>query len=228
MPFCDEVGGDAHLAAVLIDLLLDDAFDLAEVGRQVDVERFGELGDLRFGGAHLQLGVVLRDLLAQLDQLLVGVLDLLQAVAVGRLVHAGAAPRWSASSPLAFCSSSANFAAVVAIAGLQVGLGLRLELLHVRLVRRHLPRHALDQAAVLLEPAAPFLELLDRPVVLVAHLRDRIGLPEQVGDLVDLRHERRPELVKNHRGSFDATSTTSYFLAGSRSPPTASARILPW
>ena len=61
-----------------------------------------------------------------------------------------------------------------------------------------LARDALDQAAVLLEPAAAFLELLDRLVVLVAHLGDRIGLPEQVGDLVDLRHERGPELVKNH------------------------------
>ena len=40
------------------------------------------------------------------------------------------------------------------IAGLQVGLGFGLELLHVRPVRRHLPRDALDQAAILLEPAA--------------------------------------------------------------------------
>ena len=38
-----------------------------------------------------------------------------------------------------------------AIAGLQVGLGLRLELLHVRSVGGDLPRDALDQAAVLLE-----------------------------------------------------------------------------
>ena len=92
-----------------------------------------------------------------------------------------------------------------------------------------LARDPLDQAAVLLEPAAAFLELLDRLVVLVAHLRDRVGFPEEVGDLVDLRHERRPELVKNHGVSFDHALRRGYFLTGSRSPASiASARILPW
>ena len=86
----------------------------------------------------------------------------------------------------------------LAIAGLEVGLGLGFELLDVRPVRRHLPGDPLDQPAVLLEADAAFLELLDRAVVLVLHLRDRVGLPEDVGDLVDLRHERGPELLKNH------------------------------
>ena len=70
-----------------------------------------------------------------------------------------------------------------------------------------LPRDALDEPAILLQPGAPFLELLDGAVVLVPHLRDRIGLPEEVGDLVDLRHERGPELVKNHGVSFDTVLT---------------------
>ena len=52
-------------------------------------------------------------------------------------------------------------AAVVAVAGLQIRLGLGFELLHVRPVGRDLPGDALDQAAVLLEPDAAFLELLD-------------------------------------------------------------------
>ncbi len=89
-----------------------------------------------------------------------------------------------------------------AIAGLEVGLRLRFELLHVRLVGGDLPGDPLDEPAVLLEAGAPFLELLDGAVVLVSHLGHRIGLPEDVRDLVDLRHERGPELVENHGGSF--------------------------
>ena len=86
-----------------------------------------------------------------------------------------------------------------AIAGFQIRLRLGLELLHVRAAGRRLPRDALDEAAVLLQPGAPFLELLDGTVVLVPHLRHRIGLPEDVRDLVDLGDERGPELVKDHR-----------------------------
>ena len=113
------------------------------------------------------------------------------------------------------------------------------ELLHVGSVCRDLPRDALDEPAVLLESDATFFELLDGAVVLVAQLRHGIGLPEQICDLVDLRHERRPELVKNHGISFDIATSgrhasaigvrRGYFTAGSRSPAAgASARILPW
>ena len=70
-----------------VDLLLDDVLELTEVGRHVHVEALRELGDLGLGLAHLQLGVVLGDLLADLDQLLVRVLDLLEVVPVGRLVQ---------------------------------------------------------------------------------------------------------------------------------------------
>src|SRR5207247_9639849 len=76
-----------------------------------------------------------------------------------------------------------------------------------RPLRRDLPRHPLDQTAVLLEARSALLELIDGPVVLVAHLRHGIGLPEQVRHLVDLRHERRPELVKDHGVSFYSRTT---------------------
>ena len=184
-----QIRGDAHLAAVLIDLLLDDRFDLTEVRRQVDVEGLRELGDLRFGGAHLQLGVVLLDLLAHFDQLAVGMLNLLETVAVRGLVHLQLL-LVGGELFLGFLQLERELRGGRPIAGLQIGLGLGLELLHVRSVGRHLAGHTLDEAAILLEPAAAFLELLDRLVVLVAHLRDRVGLPEDVGNLVDLSHER--------------------------------------
>ena len=50
----------------------------------------------------------------------------------------------------------------------------------------------------LLEAEPPFLELLDRGVVLVLHLGDRIGLPEEVGELVELCPDRSKELAENH------------------------------
>ena len=55
-----------------------------------------------------------------------------------------------------------------------------------RLVGGHLPADALDQGPVLLQPLAALLELLDGQVVLVLHLGDRVGRPEEVGQLVDL------------------------------------------
>src|SRR5438132_13807785 len=44
-PLLREIRSHADLAAILIDLLLADAFDLAEVGRQVYVDRFRQLRD---------------------------------------------------------------------------------------------------------------------------------------------------------------------------------------
>jgi hypothetical protein len=66
---------------------LDDVLELTEVGRDVHVEALGDLRDLGLGGAHLEVGVVLRDLVLDLDELLVRVLDLLQVVLVSGLVH---------------------------------------------------------------------------------------------------------------------------------------------
>ena len=225
-----QIRGDAHLAAVLIDLLLDDRFDLAEVRGQVHVEGLRELGDLRFGGAHLQLGVVLLDLLAHFDQLAVGMLNLLEVVAVRGLVHLELL-LVGGQFFLGLLQLERELRRGRPIAGPQVGLGLGLELLHVRPVGRHLAGDALDQAAVLLEPGAALLQLLDRQVVLVSHLRDRVGLPEHVGDLVELRHERRPEFLNNHGTLLRerATCRLRHFFTGSRSPASiASARILPW
>src|SRR5262249_3069208 len=42
----------------------------------------------------------------------------------------------------------------------------------------------------------------DGAIVLVAQLRDRIGFPEQIRNLVQLREEGRPELVDDHGSSF--------------------------
>ncbi len=61
-----------------------------------------------------------------------------------------------------------------------------------------LPVDALDERAVLLEPLAPLLQLVDREVVLVLHLGDRIRGPEEVRELVDLRLERTPYLAEDH------------------------------
>jgi hypothetical protein len=61
-----------------------------------------------------------------------------------------------------------------------------------------LPRHPLDERPILLEPLAALLHLIDRLVVFILELRDRIGRPEEVGDLVHLRCERLPELAKDH------------------------------
>ncbi|MBZ5636683.1 MAG: hypothetical protein LAO55_26455 [Acidobacteriia bacterium] len=85
----------------------------------------------------------------------------------------------------------------LALAGLKVGLGLRLELLHVVAGAGHLPRDSLDQPTVGFETLAALFELFDRGVMFVLHLGDGVGLPEDVGDLVHLRAKRTPELSQN-------------------------------
>src|SRR5207249_10484459 len=78
---------------------------------------------------------------------------------------------------------------------------------------------ALDEPAILLEPRAALFQLLDRAIVFVAHLRHRIRLPEQVRDLVDLRHDRRPELVQNHGVSFERYDDITAWPVPARRPP---------
>ena len=68
--------------------------------------------------------------------------------------------------------------------------------------RRRIGRRSLYETAILFESGSSLFQLLDRPVVLVPQLGDRVGFPEDVRDLVDLRHEGCPELVKDHGGSF--------------------------
>jgi hypothetical protein len=63
----------------------------------------------------------------------------------------------------------------------------------------HLPGDPLDEGPILLEPLAALLHLIDGLVVFILQLRDRVGRPEEVGDLVHLRGERLPELAEDHR-----------------------------
>ena len=57
-----KVGGHPDPGPVLVDLILQDLFGLPEVGRHVEMELGGQRGHLGLGPAHLQLGVVLGDL----------------------------------------------------------------------------------------------------------------------------------------------------------------------
>src|SRR6185436_20049845 len=61
----------------------------------------------------------------------------------------------------------------------------------------HLARDPLDQPAVGFETLAALFELLDCGIMFILHLGDRVGLPEDVGDLVHLRAKRAPELSQN-------------------------------
>ena len=197
-PLAGQVGGDADLGPVQADLVLDHLLDLAEVGGHVEVEVLGQLGHLGLGPAHLQLGVVLGDLLADLGQLAAGVLDLGEVVVVGLLVHLELGLVLG-QVLLGLLQLQGELGRRLAVAGLQVGLDLGLQVGDVRLVGGHLPADALDQGPVLLQPLAALLELLDGQVVLVLHLGDRVGRPEEVGQLVDLGRERAPELAEDHR-----------------------------
>ena len=82
--------------------------------------------------------------------LLVGVLDLLQVVAVRRLVHLELL-LVGRELGLRLLQLQRELRRRRAIAGLQVRLRLGLELLHVRPVGGDLTRDALDEAAILLE-----------------------------------------------------------------------------
>ena len=80
----------------------------------------------------------------------------------------------------------------VTVAGRKIGLDLGFQLCHVLLVHRHLLGNPFDQRPVLFEPLAAFFQLHDGLIVLVLHLRDGIGRPKNVRDLVDLGHESVP------------------------------------
>ncbi len=196
-PLAGEIGGDADLGAVEVDLVLDHLLELAEVGRDVEVEGLGELRELGLGAGHLEVGLVLLDLLADRGELLARVLDLLDVVAVGLLVQAELLLVLG-ELLLDLLQIDRELAGGVAVVGLEVGLDLGRELRPLLLVRLHLALHALDEAAVLLEPHAPLLELLDRLVVLVLHLRDRVLAPEVVRELVHLCANRPADLGEDH------------------------------
>src|SRR5262249_20719192 len=186
------------LAAVGVDLALDDVLELTEVGRDVEVQALAQLGDLGLRRAHLEVGVVLLDLVLDLDELLVGVLDLLEVVVVRRLVHRQLLAILLERG-LGLGQLEREAAGGLAIAGLEIRLGLRGQLVDLVLAVLDLAADALDQRAVLLEPLTALLELLDRQVVLVLHLGDRIRFPEEVGEFVELSPDRTKELAEDHR-----------------------------
>lgn len=66
------------------------------------------------------------------------------------------------------------------------------------LVGRHLSCDSPDQRLALFQPLAALLELLDGQVLLILHLGDGVGGPEQVRDLVELGLERPPDLAEDH------------------------------
>ena len=177
---------------------MDDILDLAEVGGDVEVELRRQFGKLGFGAAHLQLGVVLLDLSLQLLELLHGMLDLRDVVAVGRLVELelGFVLR---ELLLRFLELEGELRRCLPLAGLEIGLHLGLELGDVGLVGLDLTIHPFDEGPVFLQAFAAVLHLVDRLVVFVLELGDRIGRPEEVGDLVHLGRKGLPELSEDHR-----------------------------
>ena len=86
----------------------------------------------------------------------------------------------------------------LAIPRAQVGLDLRLDRRDLLALAVHLPGHALHQGTVLGQAFSAFLELLDRSIVLVLHLGDRIIAAEPVAQLVELGREGLPDFSQNH------------------------------
>src|SRR5262249_55988257 len=56
----------------------------------------------------------------------------------------------------------------------------------------------LDQRAILRQALAPLTDLLDRSIVLVLHLGDRVVTADRVGQLVELRLDGLPDLRQDH------------------------------
>ena len=176
---------------------MDHIFDLAEVGGDVEVEARGELGQFCFGTGELQLGIILLDLLLEVGQLLRGVLDLGDVVAVGRLVELELFFVFGKFllGPLQF---EGKLCRRVALTRLEVGLYPGLERGDVLASVVHLPRDPLHKRPILFEPFAAIFHLVDGLVVFILELRDRVGGPEEISNLVHLGGERLPEFAENH------------------------------
>ncbi len=124
-------------------------------------------------------------------------LHLEQIVVVGLLVHL--------QLSFVLCLGIAGFFQLqgifggrVAIAGSQERLGLGLEVGGILAVAFDLPRHALDQSAILFQAFAAFAQLVHSLVVFVLQLRHRVGGPGGIRDFVHLGLERLPELAEDH------------------------------
>ncbi len=149
------------------------------------MEVLGQLGHLGLGPAHLEIGIVLLDFRLQIGQLAAGVFDLHEVIVVGLLVHFELALVLF-QLLLGFLELEREFAGCVSVAALQVGFDSGFQAGDTFLIIGELPADPLNQGAVLLQAEAPLLELIDGPVILELHLRNRIRRPEKIGDLVEL------------------------------------------
>ncbi len=168
-----------------VDLVMNDLLDLPEIGGDIEIEGLRKLRHLGFGGAHLQLSVVLLDLLADFAELPGGVLNLLEIVAVGFFMRRELL-LVRGQFPLRLLQLERELGGGIALAGLQVRFGLGLELLNVIPAHLHLARDTLDQGTVGFKLLPAFFKPFDSRVVFVLHLCDRVGFPKYVGDLVQL------------------------------------------
>ena len=150
-----------------------------------------------------------------------GVLDLREVVLVGLLVHLELAFVLG-QFLLGLLQLQREAGGRLAVAGAEIGLDLGLELGDAGLVARATCRLTRStRARYCSSPSRPSLIWATAQVVFVLHLGDRIGGPEDVGDLVDLGHERVPQLAKNHR------RTLPFVVAGWRRKKTARSRSVP-
>ena len=85
-----------------------------------------------------------------------------------------------------------------AIACLEIILDRGFEPIDMSFVAGHLAAHTLDKRPILLQANSTLSELDHGVVVLSLHEGDRIGLPEEIRQLVDLRLQQVPQRVEDH------------------------------
>src|SRR5271157_5408684 len=192
-----KIGGDAHPRPVLVDLVLNRLLGLAEVGREVEVELGGKLRHLRLGAAHLEVGIVLANLLLDVLELLDSVLDLEQVVAISLLMQGQLLLVFRLVFPGPF-QIEGELGRGIAISRREIRLDLGFQGRDLLALPIHLPGHALDQRAILGQALAAFTQLVDRSVVLVLHFGDRIVAAEPVAQFVELCREGFPDFSQNH------------------------------
>src|SRR6266540_493169 len=132
-----------------------------------------------------------------LGELLVGVLDFLEVVLVRLLVELELLLVLREVA-LRLLELQRELAGGLAIARLEVGFHLGLQLVDLGLAHGRLSHDALDQPAIELQAFAAFLELLDGAVVFEPHDGDGVALPQGVGDAVEERANYGDELLENH------------------------------
>src|SRR6266498_2081129 len=158
-----------------------------------------DIGDPARGeiGRDPYLAAVGIDFLAHFGELLVGVLDFLEVVLVRLLVELELLLVLREVA-LRLLELQRELAGGLAIARLEVGFHLGLQLVDLGLAHGRLSHDALDQPAIELQAFAAFLELLDGAVVFEPHDGDGVALPQGVGDAVEERANYGDELLENH------------------------------